>query len=147
VQIHIQTASEGGSSLYQHPKNSFGAVPTLVAARPDESPAFLHGRPSSVQFDLQFNKRPYLRHHDEAEKEDETTIAEAIKLEASAVSLADAERSTVHLSPASVTCSSKGYRQDEYHVAVVFDLTEFEHTATEKLMHAQLVVLTSQLVD
>ena len=96
---------------------------------------------------MQFNRRPYLRHHDSNEKENENAVAEAMKLKATTVSLADGTRSEVLLNPSSVSCSNKGYRGDEYHVAVAFDLAEFEHTATEKLMHAQLVVMTSLLVD
>lgn len=64
----------------------------LTACRPDESPAFVHGRPSSAAFDLSFNTRPYLAHHDAEEREDEGAIAAAIRLLAATVSLADGTR-------------------------------------------------------
>lgn len=50
------------------------------------------------------------------------------------------------LEPESVVCSSKEYLK-EYHVTVNFDLKQFENTATEKLIHAQLLILTTLLVD
>jgi len=36
---------------------------------------------------------------------------------------------------------------DEFHVGVAFDISEFARSATEKLTHAQLVVLDQLLVD
>lgn len=119
----------------------------LQGCRPDESPAFVHGRPTSVSFDLVFSTRPYVLHHGSIDQQDERALGEAIRLKASTVSVADGTRSEVHLAPSKVAPSSKGYRNDEYHVAVAFDLREFEHTATEKLMYGQLVVMTAVLVD
>jgi hypothetical protein len=78
-----------------------------------------------VHFDLIFNTRPYLHHHSSEEREDEDSIAEAIRLKVSTVSLTDAARSDVFIAPASVHPSGAGYRDDEYHVAVNFDLTEY----------------------
>jgi hypothetical protein len=47
----------------------------------------------------------------------------------------------------SVRHSDKAYQEDEYHVAVVFDLMEYQTSATEKLTHAQLVIEEHELVD
>lgn len=147
VKISLQATQRSAQGLYSSSRRRSGGAPTLQACRPDESPAFVHGRPSSAHFDLVFNTRPYVQHHDALERQDERALAEALRLKASTVSLADGSTSEVHLAPSAVTGSSKAYRGDEYHVAVAFDLTEFERTATEKLVHAQLVVLTAQLVD
>jgi len=81
----------------------------LTACRPDESPAFIHGRPSTAAFDLAFNTRPFLAHHGPEEREDEGAIASAIRLQATTVSLADGTRQEIYLSPSSVNPSSKGY--------------------------------------
>ncbi len=94
-----------------------------------------------------FNTRPYLHHHSPEEKADENAIREAFRVKATTASLADGKRTDVLLAPVRTTCSSKEYLSAEYHVSVDFDLQEFERTATEKLLHAQLVVLTSILVD
>jgi len=148
VKISIQASQRSADSLYSSSSARRSRVaPMLEGCRPDESPAFIHGRPRTVNFDLVFNTRPYLRHHGSAEKEDEHSISEAIRLKASTVSLTDGTRSDVHITPSRVSPSRKGYRDDEYHVSVVFDLSEYEHTATEKLVSAQLVVFTAQLVD
>jgi hypothetical protein len=72
---------------------------------------------------------------------------EAIKLRASTVSLTDGVRSTFRLSPVSIYESNKEYRNDEWHLGVVFDMTEFENSATEKLVYAQLHVLKELIVD
>ena len=58
---------------------------------------------------------------------------EAIKLRAATVSLTDGVRSTFRLSPVSIYQSNKEYRNDEWHLGVVFDLSEFEPSATEIL--------------
>jgi len=135
VKISIVASQRAAATLYSSRQRS-SVTPTLVACRPDESPAFVHGRPNLVNFYLIFNTRPYLAHHSLEQKEREESIGEAIHLKATTVSIADGTRSDIHLRPASVTPSGKGYRNDEYHVAVHFDLSEFQHTATEKLLHA-----------
>lgn len=52
----------------------------------------------------------------------------------------------MELAPVQIQANKKEYREDEYHVEVEFDLSEFEQSASEKLLYAQLVVLDS-LVD
>jgi len=94
----------------------------------------LHGRPEQVSYDIVFNKRPFLK--DLAKENQEVqSLWEAIKLSASSVSLTDGVRTTVRLGPSSITSSNKDYAE-EWHLAVTFDLGEFEDTATEKLVHA-----------
>lgn len=61
--------------------------------------------------------------------------------------MSDGVRSDIQLSPASIYANNKEYREDEFHVGVVFDVSEFSRSATEKLLHAQLHVLTEKLVD
>jgi hypothetical protein len=108
---------------------------------------FLHGRPNEARYEAVFNTRPYLHHHSPEEKVDENAVREALRLKATTVTVPGGKRSEVLLDPVRVTCTSKEYQSAEYHVAVDFDLSQFEHTASEKLLHAQLVVLSALLVD
>lgn len=147
VKIHVTAASRSAQSLYSQGSSSHVRQPQLIATHPDETPVFVHGRPNEARFEAVFNTRPYLHHHSPEEKADENAIREALRLKATAVTVPGGTRSEVLLDPVQVTCTSKGYQSAEYHIAVDFDLSQFEHTATEKLLHAQLVVLTTLLVD
>jgi len=60
--------------------------------------------------------------------------------------LTDAVRSDVQIGPVAIHVSRKEYRDDEYHVEAVFDISEFQKSATEKLLSAQLVV-KEDLID
>ena len=146
VKIFIQASRRSAQSLYSATTGRASSPPMLRACRPDESPAFVHGRSASASFDVIFNRRPYLDHEDR-DKQAETDIKAAIRLKAATVSLADGTRTEVLLHPNRVTCSGKEYRDDEYHVSVFFDLREYQRAATEKLLHAQLVVMERMLVD
>lgn len=74
-------------------------------------------------------------------------IIEAFRLKVETVGLRDGKLTEMTIHPADVVCSGKAYLGGEYHVTVHFDLTQFQKTATEKLLHAQLLILTAQLVD
>ena len=147
VKINIQAAVGSGKNLYAAQNSKQNVAPMLVSCRPDDSPTFLHGRPEHVSFDLIFNKRPYLSDGVDFDHQDVQSMWEAIKLRAATVSLADGVRSTFRLSPVSIYQSNKEYRTDEWHLGVVFDLSEFQQSATEKLVYAQLHVLGEKLVD
>lgn len=116
----------------------------LTSVGPQDSPTFLHGRPEQVSFDLVFNKQPFEKDH----KDDDNTehLKSGIRLKAQAVSLTDAVRSDVQIGPVAIHVSRKEYRDDEYHVEAVFDISEFQKSATEKLLSAQLVV-KEDLID
>lgn len=146
VKIHVRAAAHAGQGEYSQDSGHV-RQPQLIATRPEESPVFLHGRPGEARFEAVFNTRPYLNHHTPEEKADENAIREALRLKATTVTVPGGQRSEVLLEPVQVTCSSKEYEGEEYHVAVAFDLGRFENTATEKLVHAQFVVLTAILVD
>jgi hypothetical protein len=51
------------------------------------------------------------------------------------------------LKPVSISSSKKEYRDDEFHIGVVFDISEFQRSSAEKLVSAQLAVATELLVD
>jgi hypothetical protein len=63
------------------------------------------------------------------------------------VSIPGGASTEILLEPMRVDQSNKAYQEDEYHVAVTFDLLEFQQSATEKLTHAQLVIEEHELVD
>lgn len=50
------------------------------------------------------------------------------------------------IGPSELIPTIKGYT-DEYHITTKFDLSEFERSATEKLVYAQLIVKEGELVD
>lgn len=50
------------------------------------------------------------------------------------------------LGPAELIPSEKEYAE-EFHLTAKFDISEFERSATEKLVYAQLVVQDTDLVD
>jgi hypothetical protein len=77
-----------------------------------------------------------LHHHSSEEKEDENSIAEAMRLKLAIISLADSERSEILVKAQSVSITSKEYETDEYHIQVNFDISEYGETATEKPLHA-----------
>lgn len=123
VKISIRATQKSAGSLYS--ANAAGRVarPVLEACRPDESPAFVHGRPRSTSFELIFNARPYLRHHEPQERADPAALKEAIHLKAATVSLADGKRTEILLKPSTIVTSSKEYQSAEYHVTADFDLS------------------------
>lgn len=147
VKIFIKSAKPMSNLYNSQSQATRNAHPMLIGTRPDESPVFVHGRPKSINFEAIFSTRPYLRHHEEHEKNDEQRIVEAFKLQAVSVNLKDGKRSTLMLEPTNVVCSSKEYQDQEYHVSIYFDLSKIESTASEKLVHAQLNVLNALLVD
>jgi hypothetical protein len=51
------------------------------------------------------------------------------------------------LKPVSISSSKKEYRDDEFHIGVVFDISEFQRSSAEKLVSAQLAVATELLID
>lgn len=63
------------------------------------------------------------------------------------MTLTDSLKSDFLLKPVSISSSKKEYRDDEFHIGVVFDISEFERSATEKLVSAQLFVAFPLLVD
>jgi len=120
----------------------------ITSCRPEDSPTFLHERPDTLSFDIVFNQQPYVR---KGEKPDGAKVldylAPAIKLKAVTLDVEGGTRSQIQLSPASIYSNNKEYREDEFHVSVVFDVAEFARSASEKLLHAQLDIKTGRLVD
>lgn len=100
----------------------------ILGCNPHDSPTFLHGRPETAEFDIIFNKRPYL--HDES-----NDIHKAVFLKIVVVMLSDAERTTIMIPPSELIESEKLDTQ-EYHITVKFDLSEYERSASEKIVYA-----------
>jgi hypothetical protein len=69
-----------------------------------------------------------------------------IKLKGTTVSIRDGSRSEIRLRPESLHANKKAYKADEYHVGVVFDISEYSQSGFEKLLHAELWV-GNDLVD
>jgi hypothetical protein len=86
VKISLKATQRSAQQLYAEPARRSGSSPMLVACRPDESPAFLHGRPETVSFDIVFNRRPFAKDRG-IEKQDVRDLEEAIKLKAGIVTL------------------------------------------------------------
>ena len=146
VKISLKATQRSAQQLYAEPARRSGSSPMLVGCRPDESPAFVHGRAETVSFDIVFNRRPFAKDRDIG-KQAVGELGEAIKLKAGIVTLPAGVTSEIHLRPISIYSSEKEYMDDEFHVGVAFDVSEFGRSATEKLTHAQLVVLDQLLVD
>ena len=70
----------------------------IQSCRPNESPTFVHGRPTSITFDIEFNRRPYLKGY-EKKDQDINLLREAIKVKAQTVALSDGVKTDIHLSP------------------------------------------------
>lgn len=67
-----------------------GVAPQIANCWPTESPTFVHEKPESLDFDIVFNKEPYLKGQEKEEKSDDLIhLREAIKLKATVVSLSD----------------------------------------------------------
>jgi len=62
VKIQIRSSKRSTDQLYQASRDDSSVNPLIVSCRPDESPAFLHGRPEHVSFAVIFNKKPTLKH-------------------------------------------------------------------------------------
>lgn len=119
-----------------------------MSCSPSDSPTFLHDRPEQLTFDIVLNSRPFIKDSDtSAKSEDYLHLREAIKLKASVVSLADGMQSNIQIQAASIYSNNKEYRNDEFHLGIVFDVSEFARSATEKLMHAQLFINRDKLVN
>jgi len=145
VKIHVRSTDRSTPGLYQHPKESRSVVPVITECRPDDSPAFLHGRPEQVSFAVLFNKRPYLSGLGSSGAESD--LRDAFRVKITTINMQDGVRSEQHLAPVQAYSSSKEYREDEFHLTVEFDVSEFVRSATEKISHAQLVALERRLVD
>jgi hypothetical protein len=74
-------------------------------------------------------------------------LREAIKLRAAIINLADGMTSNIMIQATNIYSNNKEYRDDEFHIGVVFDISEFARSATEKIMHAQLFINNDKLVD
>ena len=118
-----------------------------MGCRPSESPAFVHGRTTEAHFDIRFSTKPYSSGPVRHEEQVDAHLGAHIKLRATLISIPGGVTTHVLLEPTRLEQSNKAYQEDEYHVAVTFDLNEYQNTATEKLTHAQLVVEESELVD
>jgi len=154
VKITIKSTKYAAEELYSASESAAASLaPQISGCRPSESPTFLHDRPEQLTFDIIFNKQPFLKDGKDLRNDGGSpaqaveVLREAIKLTADTVTIADGMRSKIQLSPARIYSNKKGYRADEYHVGVVFDVKEFSRSATEKLLHAQLVVHKDRLVD
>jgi hypothetical protein len=106
----------------------------ILGCDPHDSPTFLHGRPSVVAYDILLNKRPYMK-DTEIQHQSVEDIQRAIRLKASIVALSDGVQSTIFLGPSEIVASQKEYAE-EYHITVKFDVSEYERSATEKLVYA-----------
>ena len=101
-----------------------------------------------MTFDIIFNRQPFLKNSEEQEDPHNLQyLREAIKLRAMTVGITDGVQTPLQISPASIYSNNKEYREDEFHVGVVFDVSEFSKSATEKLLHAQLSIRHTKLVD
>lgn len=147
--ISIRSTQHATEQLYSasEPARS-GAAPVITSCRPVDSPTFLHERPESLTFDIIFSKQPFLKDSDTSKAPQSLAyLREAIKLKAATVSVRDGMRSQIQLTPTRIYSNNKEYREDEFHVGVVFDVAEFAQSATEKLLHAQLHINKEKLVD
>lgn len=119
-----------------------------MSCSPADSPTFLHDRPEQLTFDIVLNTKPFIKGADtSAKSEDFLHLREAIKLKASVVSLADGMQSNIQIQAANIYSNNKEYRDDEWHLGIVFDVSQFARSATEKLMHAQLLLNSDKLVN
>lgn len=147
--ISIRSTQHATEQLYSasEPARS-GAAPVITRCLPMDSPTFLHERPESLTFDIIFSKQPFLKDSDTSKAPQSLAyLREAIKLKAATVSVRDGMRSQIQLTPTRIYSNNKEYREDEFHVGVVFDVAEFAQSATEKLLHAQLHINKEKLVD
>lgn len=117
----------------------------ILRCDPHDSPTFVHGRPSSVEYSILLNKRPFMKDI-EIQHQSVQDIHKAIKLKTSVVATSDGVQTTMFLGPSEIVASQKEYA-DEYYVTVKFDVSEYERSATEKLVYAQLVVHEKDLID
>lgn len=109
----------------------------ISRCHPEDSPTFLHDRPDSLSFDIIFTKQPFLQGSPETKQaKDLSYLTSVIKLKAVAVNIAEGTRSEIRLTTTRIYSNSKQYQSDEFHVNVVFDISEFAKSAKEKLLHA-----------
>ena len=83
----------------------------------------------------------------EKKDQDVQLMRDAFKVKAQTVTLHDGVKTDLHIAPIQIYETQKGYRDDEFHVGVTFDVSEYQNSATEKLISAQLVVIEQSLVD
>jgi len=60
VKITIKSSQRETKSLYQQSRH-VGGTPVIQNCRPSDSPTFLHGRPTTITYDIMFNRRPYAK--------------------------------------------------------------------------------------
>lgn len=60
----------------------------------------------------------------------------AIKLKATILNIVDGMESQILIKAIKIYLNNKEYRDDEYHIGVVFDVSQFARSASEKIMHA-----------
>jgi len=106
---------------------------------PYDSPTFLHDEPSTLSYDIVFNKRPYLKDEEKDEQKSQESLMHmrgAIKLKATILNIVDGMESQILIKAIKIYLNNKEYRDDEYHIGVVFDVSQFARSASEKIMHA-----------
>jgi hypothetical protein len=88
-----------------------------------------------------FTKRPYLKEIDIAKQKSKfLQLGKGIKLKLQTLNIKDGIKSKIKLSPTKLYNSRKEYVEDEYHLTVLFDISQYEKSADIKIVFAQLVV-------
>lgn len=124
--------------------------PFLMAVDPHNSPVFLHGRPTTINFDLAFTSQPYLKKKDRVSSStDPNAMRSLMKVKLQLINMKDGVKSTVMHSAANVYNNEKHYYSggSNTHVTAVFDLTDIQKNPYTRLLHAQLEVPLNRLVD
>jgi len=61
LKIQIRSSKKSTQNLYTEQRSRNGASPMILGCDPHDSPTFVHGRPSSIEYSILLNKRPYLK--------------------------------------------------------------------------------------
>lgn len=138
--INIKSSEQQTEQLYSNVQQSKSSVsPQIVNCWPYDSPTFLHDEPSTLSYDIVFNKRPYLKDEEKDEQKSQESLMHmrgAIKLKAKILNIVDGMESQILIKAIKIYLNNKEYRDDEYHIGVVFDVSQFARSASEKIMHA-----------
>jgi len=82
---------------------------------PYDSPTFLHDEPSTLSYDIVFNKRPYLKDEEKDEQKSQESLMHmrgAIKLKATILNIVDGMESQILIKAIKIYLNNKEYRDD-----------------------------------
>ena len=138
VEFEIRSVGASKQEAFTESVQAPTGNPFLLAVDPSNSPVFLHGRPTTISFDLAFTSQPFVKKGSKPPSSDPGALRSLIKVKLELINMKDGVKSTVMHAAANVYNNEKHYKSSgaDAHVTALFDLTDQQKNAYTRLLHA-----------